>query len=469
MIALPRMISYLDALKKTELSVEQLSGPLGLPKWLLEKGIKNLVSNGVLKEKYVRVNKSITKRRLELTVSTREIVDQNRAEILPIEGWLLPGVSAVFLNGQLDSKAVRKRLHSHGLKYASLVYAEQQYIHFFEHLPANYRYKLLHLYLCFITQSDDVYQVQLSYKELARVSGFNIDRVRRLVKLLDKLALVRRIYSRADTERSGISYTRYLVNPAHPILLVTPQFQKLHRVDISEHAASPQKLLSMMSRMGILSSEALNAEEQSKLNGILDAASIANLCLLYDWDNLPKQFVFTTKPLTNLTKSVLLAFKGHKNNIDTNTLPSIGSLVENKTGMAAIKASKDTADPVTFQRAFEDIKHKLDEHVTKQLGKASKVYRHWAASSFSIAIYLYLIARPEYFDIMRLSKSTPTNKDWIYVPAELSHTLSPVIYLVPKTPASKQLGNVQQIIPILTSPDKRHGILIGVRDNSKSV
>ena len=465
-IVLPKIIAYLDEHGNTELTVKQLSAPLWLPKWLLEKGLKDLVAARILKERYFRTNQNITKRRLELTVSTKGIVDEHRDELLPIEGPLLSNIGVTFLQDNPDSQFIRKQLRYQGLKGASLENAEQDYLAFLGRLPKNYRYKLLHMYLCFITHSNDAYQLQLSYKEISRLSGFNVDRVRRLIKLLDELALVKRIYSRADTEKAGISHTRYLINPAHPVLLVTPQFMKLKRLDISEHTASPEKIYSTMIRMGLVSVDAFDQEERSKLEGILDAASIANVCLLYGWAVIPKQFIFTSKPLAKLTQCVLLAFRGYNEEHNTQkSLPSFGKIVEELTGMDEIKASKDTSPRSIFKRKFEEVKQVVNDHTTEQLNRASTVYRSLVVHSFSVAVYLYLTATRENLNVLRLPKNPSAILDWIYLPAELSHTLSPVVYLVPKTPVPRKLENINHIARVLTSPDTTARISLGLSDH----
>ena len=300
-IVIARFISAIG-FEATCLSARELENRLFLPKWLIEKGITKLISQGILTKKFV--SSGIRgERSLQISTSTRDKLVSTEASKWPFEEQLYNELWRAAFEGQLNLSATIGMLKRHYNSRTSREVAEEAH-EFFNSLSSTDKYKMIHLFCSMFSHTDNTFVVEAGYSRLGKISGLSRSQVRRYIDQLIQHKLVVRVYQHQHphSSRLGFSSSSYQINIAHPALISCPSFPVFSYYLFEASCVKPYQLKFQLER--ILPSVSLKFDSFFD-DRIVESACSLNLSITHGLSEPTHIYPLANKELYAVTKSLI--------------------------------------------------------------------------------------------------------------------------------------------------------------------
>jgi len=300
-IVISRFISAIG-FEATCLSAKELESRLFLPKWLIEKGITKLISQGILTKEFL--SSGIRgKRSLQISTSTHDKLVSTEASKWPFEDQLYNELWGAAFDGQLNVTATTDMLKRHYNSRTSREVAEEAH-DFFSSLSSTDKYKMIHLFCSMFSHTDNAFVVEAGYSRLGKISGLSRSQVRRYIDQLVKHKLVIRVYQHQHphSSRLGFSASSYQINIAHPALISCPSFPVFSYHLFEASCVKPYQLKFQLER--ILPSVSLEFDSFFD-DRIVESACSLNLSITHGLSEPTHIYPLANKELYAITKSLI--------------------------------------------------------------------------------------------------------------------------------------------------------------------
>ncbi|RUO77512.1 hypothetical protein [Idiomarina seosinensis] len=302
-IFLPRFLNTIGD-SCTQLNAKELESKLFLPKWLIEKGISELLDKGALEKDFV--DPGIRgKRSLTLSSNTQALFVMRNRTKWPFERGLYNEISQAVFDNYLDVDSTIRMLNEHYHVGLSLEITSQAHA-FFQGLGASSdKYKMVHLFCSMFSHTDEGFVIEAGYEKLGKISGLRRNQIRRYIEQLVSHRLIVRMPQHSRSPKLGYAESKYQINIEHPALVSCPSFPFFKYYPLEPACLKPQQLKIQLDRIAPSTSAQFKASFDDR---VVEAACSLNLSVAYGLSSPTSIYPLANQELYEITKSLINRF-----------------------------------------------------------------------------------------------------------------------------------------------------------------